>query len=105
MSATAMPGVSAPRAAGALRALAPGGALAASAALSALAFAPLPGAGLAAWIALAPLFAAAASLSPLRAAALGLLFGPALGLATAWWLPEMLQRYFAVAPAASLALT
>lgn len=83
-----------------------GGALAAggvvlSAALYGLAFAPLPGAWIAAWVALAPFFAAAAGAGPLRAAGLGLLFGCAAGLTTCWWLPEMLQRYFGVAPLAS----
>jgi apolipoprotein N-acyltransferase len=82
-------------------ALRPIGAVALSAALYGLAFAPFPGAWLAAWVALAPLFAAAASAPPLRAALLGLLFGCAGGLATCWWLPAMLQRYFDVAPAAS----
>jgi len=83
---------------GALRAL---GAVAASSALYGLAFAPLPGAWAAAWLALAPLFAAVASAPPLRAAGLGLLFGTVGGLATCWWLPEMLQRFFGVAPVAS----
>jgi apolipoprotein N-acyltransferase len=101
VSATALPRLEAPglaSARGALRAL---GAVAASAALYGLAFAPLPGAWVAAWVALAPLFAAAACAGPLRAAGLGLLFGAAGGLATCWWLPEMLQRFFGVAPLAS----
>ena len=99
VSAIAFPELRAPaRAGGALRPLA---AVAASAALYGLAFAPLPGAGALAWIALAPLFGAAASAAPLRAAALGLLFGTVGGLATCWWLPEMLQRFFGVAPLAS----
>jgi apolipoprotein N-acyltransferase len=101
VSATALPGVAAPGLAserGALRAL---GAVAASGALYGLAFAPFPGAGLAIWVALAPLFGAVASAAPLRAAGLGLSFGAAAGLATCWWLPEMLQRFFGVPPLAS----
>lgn len=101
VSVAALPGIGAPgltRARGALRGL---GAVAASAALYGVAFAPLPGAWLAAWVALAPLFAAAARTRPLRAAGLGLAFGAAAGLATCWWLPQMLQRFFGVAPLAS----
>jgi apolipoprotein N-acyltransferase len=82
------------RARGALPSL---GAVALSAALYGLAFAPLPGAFLLAWVALAPLFAAAASAGPLRAAGLGLAFGVAGGLATCWWLPSMLEQYFGFA--------
>jgi apolipoprotein N-acyltransferase len=76
--------------------LGPLGAVALSAALSGLAFAPLPGAALLAWIALAPFFAAAASVRPIAAAGLGLAYGALLGTATCWWLPEMLHHYFAI---------
>ncbi len=72
-----------------------------SAGLYGLAFAPVPGAWLAAWVAFAPFFAAVASATPLRAFAVGLLFGLASGLATCWWLPEMLTRYFGMPPLAS----
>ncbi|HEY8155176.1 MAG TPA: apolipoprotein N-acyltransferase [Myxococcota bacterium] len=72
-----------------------------SAALYGLAFAPLPGAWLAAWVAFAPFFAVVASAGPSRAAGLGLLFGLASGLATCWWLPEMLVHYFGMPPLAS----
>jgi apolipoprotein N-acyltransferase len=85
--------------------LRPIAAVALSAALYGLAFAPLPGAWAAAWIALVPFFAAAAGAAPLGAAALGLLYGVALGVATCWWLPEMLERYFAMGPAAAALAT
>lgn len=101
MSATALPRLRPIALARPLGALGPLAAVALSAALYGLAFAPLPGAWAAAWIALAPFFAVAARSSPLRAAGHGLLFGVAIGLATCWWLPEMLQRYFAIGTAAS----
>lgn len=101
VSATALPRYPLPERAGVWGALRPLGAVALSAALYGFAFAPLPGAWLAAWVALAPFFAAAATSPPGRAAALGLLFGCAGGLATCWWLPAMLQQFFGIAPAAS----
>ena len=82
-------------------ALLPLGAAALSAALYGLAFAPVPGAAAAAWVALAPFFAAAASVRPLAAAGLGLFYGLGLGVATCWWLPGMLQQYFGLGAAAS----
>jgi apolipoprotein N-acyltransferase len=101
VSATAL---SRPRSAaliGSGSALAPLAAVSVSAALYGLAFAPLPGAGAVAWIALAPFFGAAASAPPRRAALLGLAFGCAGGLATCWWLPGTLERYFGLGTVAS----
>jgi apolipoprotein N-acyltransferase len=51
-----------------------------------------------AWVALVPFFAAAALVSPLRAAALGLLWTLAGTLFVAWWFPSMLERFFGVSP-------
>jgi apolipoprotein N-acyltransferase len=82
-------------------AIRPLGAAALSAALYGLAFAPVPGAAAAAWVALVPFFAATASLRPLGAAGLGLFYGVGLGVATCGWLPAMLQHYFGLDAAGS----
>jgi apolipoprotein N-acyltransferase len=83
-------------------AIRPLGAAALSAALYGLAFAPLPGAAAAAWVALVPFFGAAASLGPLGAAGLGVFYGVGLGAATCAWLPAMLQQYFGLGAAGSV---
>ena len=76
----------------------------ASGALYGAAFPPLSQSWLA-WGALAPFFAATTRVKPLGGAALGGLFALSAGTATAWWLPEMLHRFFDLSrPAADLAL-
>ena len=49
-----------------------------------------------AWIALVPLFSGFLWLRPRDAAAAGLVFGLVGTIAVGWWLPGMLERYFAV---------
>ena len=68
----------------------------ASAALYAAVIGSTYGAALA-WIALAPLLLAFAGATPARGFGLGLLWGLVATLATGWWLPAMLERYFGVA--------
>jgi len=68
-----------------------------SAALYSLAFPPLSFSALA-WVALVPLFVAAATVPPRRAAACGMLWGVALGVGVGWCLPGMLDRYFGLSP-------
>lgn len=76
----------------------------ASGALYGAAFPPFSQTWLA-WGALAPFFAAATRATPPAAAALGCLFALAAGTTTAWWLPEMLHRFFDIPrPAAEFAL-
>ena len=65
----------------------------ASGALYGAAFPPLSQPWLA-WGALAPFFASTARVGPLAGAGLGGLFALSAGTATAWWLPEMLHRFF-----------
>lgn len=50
----------------------------------------------AAWVALVPLLVACAALSPARAALAGMCWTAALGAGVAWFLPDMLSRYFAL---------
>jgi apolipoprotein N-acyltransferase len=66
-----------------------------SAALYAASFAPLALAPLA-WVALAPWFAACARVRPLAGAGLGVLWGVAACWGVSYWLPGMLQDFFAV---------
>jgi apolipoprotein N-acyltransferase len=65
-----------------------------SAALYGLAFPPLS-LSAAAWVTLAPFLVAVAGLSPWRAAAAGMLLGVTASCTVAWWLPGMLEGYFA----------
>ncbi len=73
-----------------------------SAGLYALAFPPASLRPLA-WLALAPFFAAAARASPLRAAALGLVWAAAATVGVTWWFPRMLEGFFGVSAPAALA--
>jgi len=66
-----------------------------SAGLYACLYPPLQAAPLA-WVALVPLFAVFLHSGPLLAAGAGLCFGSAATLGVGWWLPGMLERYFAV---------
>jgi apolipoprotein N-acyltransferase len=70
-----------------------------SAALYALAFPPFALRPVAA-LALVPFFAAAARVSPARAAALGALWATVATACVTWWMPRMLHAFFAVPPAA-----
>lgn len=71
-----------------------------SGAAYATAFPPLSW-SIAAWVALVPLLVACASLSPLRAAAAGMIWTAMGAAGVASFLPGMLNRYFGLAPAAS----
>jgi apolipoprotein N-acyltransferase len=73
-----------------------------SAGLYGIAFPPLsiPGA---AWVTLVPFLVAVASMSPVRAAVGGMLLGVAATCTVAWWLPGMLEGYFAAPRGASWA--
>ncbi|MDH3686601.1 MAG: apolipoprotein N-acyltransferase [Myxococcales bacterium] len=76
----------------------------ASGALYGAAFPPFSQSWLA-WGALAPFFGATTRVRPVAGAALGGLFALSAGTATAWWLPEMLERFFDLPrPAADFAL-
>ena len=76
----------------------------ASGALYGAAFPPFSQTWLA-WSALVPFFAATTRVRPIAGAALGGLFALSAGTATAWWLPEMLHRFFDMPrPAAEFAL-
>ncbi len=55
------------------------------------------------WVALAPFFAVAASSPPGRAALAGLCWGFGVTAGTAPWLPELIGRYFELAPEVRLA--
>jgi apolipoprotein N-acyltransferase len=79
----------------AFTALAAGAVALASAAVYALAFPPQSLWPLA-WLALAPFFAACAAGSAGRGAALGLLWGAAITVFTAPWMPAMLRDFFGV---------
>jgi apolipoprotein N-acyltransferase len=71
-----------------------------SAALYGIAFPPLSMA-LAAWVTLVPFLVLVATTSPLRAAGAGVLLGVASSCTVAWWLPGMLEGYFAAPPGVS----
>jgi len=53
-----------------------------------------------AWVALAPLLAAAARRRPGAAARAGLVFGTSAGVLVSWWFPEMVAAFFGVSPGA-----
>ena len=69
----------------------------ASGLLYATGFPPLSWA-IAPWFALAPLLVACASVSPLRAALIGLAWAATAATAVAWFLPGMLSQYFGLNP-------
>jgi len=71
--------------------------VASSAALYAAAFPPLDWAPLA-WIALAPLLVVVSRASGIAAAAWGLVWGVALAIGVAGWLPGMIARFFGASP-------
>jgi apolipoprotein N-acyltransferase len=71
-----------------------------SAALYALAFPPASLRPLA-WLALAPFFAALARGTPVRGAALGLLWATATTIGVTWWFPRMLEGFFGLSPLAA----
>jgi apolipoprotein N-acyltransferase len=74
-----------------------GGLVLLSAALYA-ALIPTAAGALLSFVALVPLFLACATTTPVRALALGGLFGLAATLGVAWWFPGMVERYFGVTP-------
>ena len=56
---------------------------------------------IAAWVALVPLLVACATLSPLGAAAAGLLWTATASLGVAWFFPDTVAHYFGLGPVAS----